>query len=347
MIPNQWYAILESREVAPGKPVGVTRMGEKLVAWRDSTGRVAIMSDLCPHRGAALSAGKLTGDCVQCPFHGFEYDVSGACTLVPASGKNSEPPKALKVKTYPTREAHGLIYLWWGETREEYPPAPWFESIGDDMVYTSLKDHWKNHYARAIENQLDVVHLPFIHHNTIGRGGRTVVNGPVVTEESRWPGDHLINLWVFNDVDKGQKPLKPSEIPAPDKHPQLQFRFGNLWQNWIADNLRIVIAFAPIDDENTMMYIRYYHRLRVPVLRLIYGWIGSLANLVIERQDKRVVVTQQPPRPDLGIGEILIQGDSPIVVYRKRRRALIDSGNGKPVPPEPEPILARTTGPTL
>jgi len=282
------------------------------------------MSDLCPHRGVALSVGRLKGDCIQCPFHGFEYDTSGLCTRVPANGMNAKPPQALKVKTYPTREVHGLVYIWWGEPRQTYPALPWFESIHEDMVYTTMKDHWPTHYARAIENQLDVVHLPFIHRTTIGRGNRTLVNGPLATEESLWPGDHLINLWVYNEVDQGQKPLKPSELPEPTRRPFLQFRFGNLWQNWIADNLRIVIAFAPIDQENTLMYIRYYHTLRTPLLRQIYGWIGSLGNVVIERQDKRVVVTQRPFRPDLEIGEILIQGDSPIIVYRKRRRALID-----------------------
>jgi Vanillate O-demethylase oxygenase C-terminal domain len=163
-----------------------------------------------------------------------------------------------------------------------------------------------------------------IHHNTIGRGNRTLVNGPVATEESRWPGDHLLNLWVDNELDDSQKPKKPSEMPKQDRRPFLQFRYGNLWQNWIADNLRIVIAFAPIDKENTLLYLRYYHTMRVPVFRQLSGWIGSLANLVIERQDRRVVTTQRPYRPDLDIGEILIQGDNPIVLYRRIRSALIE-----------------------
>ena len=89
MIRNQWYAILESNEVKPSRPVGVTRMGEKLVLWRDDKGQIGCMADLCPHRGVALSTGKLVGGNVQCPFHGFEYDTSGRCTLIPASGKNA------------------------------------------------------------------------------------------------------------------------------------------------------------------------------------------------------------------------------------------------------------------
>ena len=154
---------------------------------------------------------RLVGDCIQCPFHGFEYDTSGTCKLVPANGAGSEPPKALHIRSYPVQEEHGFVYIWWGEPQPELPPVPWFESISEEMVYTTLKDHWANHYARAIENQLDVVHLPFIHYNTIGRGNRTLVNGPIAKEESHWPGDHLINLWVYNELDQGQKPKKPSE----------------------------------------------------------------------------------------------------------------------------------------
>jgi phenylpropionate dioxygenase-like ring-hydroxylating dioxygenase large terminal subunit len=324
MIPNQWYAILESKEVKPGRITAATRMGEKLIAWRDGRGQVAVMGDKCPHRGVALSAGRVKADCIQCPFHGFEFDLTGACTLVPANGKNAEPPRALHIHTYPTREVHGFIYIWWGEGKGDLPPVPWFESIGEDMVYTTLKDHWANHYSRAIENQLDVVHLPFIHHNTIGRGNKTLVNGPITREESLWPGDHLINLWVYNELDQGQKPKRSSELLEPKRHPFLQFRYGNLWHNWISNSIRIVIAFAPVDDQNTMMYIRYYHAVRTPVIRQIFGWAGSLANLIIERQDRRVVVTQRPHRADLGIGEILIPGDGPIVVYRKIRQKLID-----------------------
>jgi len=327
MISNQWYAILESNEVKMGKILGVTRMGEKLVVWRNYRGEASVMSDKCPHRGAALSIGKLIENCIQCPFHGFEFDTTGSCKLVPANGKGSEPPKALHVKSYPTQEAHNFIYIWWGNPRDKYPPLPWFESIPDSMVYSTLKDYWATHYSRAIENQLDVVHLPFIHYNTIGRGNRTLVNGPIAIEENHWPGDHLINLWVHNEKDNGQKPKKPSELPLPNRRPFLQFRYGNIWQNWIADNLRIVVAFAPIDNENTMMYLRYYHTMRVPVLRQLYGWLGCIGNLIIERQDRRVVITQRPHRPDFSIGEILIPGDSPIVLYRKIRRALIEGSN--------------------
>jgi len=332
MIPNQWYAILESNEIKTGRPIGVTRMGEKLVAWRDRTGKLSIMADRCPHRGVALSVGEVKGDCIMCPFHGFEFDTSGACTVIPANGKNAVPPKAMKVKSYPTQEANGFVYLWWGEPREAYPPLPFFESLDEQFVYSTVRDHWKTHYSRAIENQLDVVHLPFIHKATIGRGNKTLVNGPKTEVKSHYPEDNLLELWVKNAVDVGQTPLKPSQMGEPERRPFLQFRYPNIWHNWIAPKVRAMIAFAPIDDENTMMYLRFYHTVKTPVVRQLTGLMGAVSNLMIEREDRRVVITQEPKRSDLGIGEILIQGDAPIITYRKIRRALIEAGAAAATP---------------
>src|SRR5512135_1443545 len=143
MIPNQWYVVLDSKEVRKGKPIGVTRLGEKMVFWRDNQGKVGCMVDQCPHRGAAFSAGKLVGNCVQCPFHGFEFDSSGRCRLIPANGRMAEVPKVFKAKAYPVLELHNLVYLWWGEPREEYPTLPDFDYMRDsNLVYASATDLW-------------------------------------------------------------------------------------------------------------------------------------------------------------------------------------------------------------
>lgn len=330
MIPNQWYVILESNEVKPGRPVGVTRLGEKLVVWRDARGQVACMADECPHRGAALSAGKLVNGDVQCPFHGFQYDSSGRGTLIPANGKNAAVPKTFRVRrVYTAREAHGFIYIWWGEPRDpdHLPPLPFFDSL-DEAAFSQItfRDHWATHYSRAIENQLDVVHLPFVHYNTIGRGHRTLVNGPIGRLERRDDGNEYVNVWVYNEVDNGQTPRRAGELPEPNRRPFVQFLFPNLWQNWISDDMRIVIAFVPVDDENTLMYIRNYQKMvQVPVLRELFNLASLGGSLIIERQDRRVVITQRPKRSHMRIGEKLIPGDGPIIEYRRRRRELIEA----------------------
>jgi phenylpropionate dioxygenase-like ring-hydroxylating dioxygenase large terminal subunit len=72
MIPNQWYVVMDSSQVKD-RPVGVTRMGEKLVFWRDGAGKVSCLRDKCVHRGVRLSAGQVMDNGrLQCPFHGFE-----------------------------------------------------------------------------------------------------------------------------------------------------------------------------------------------------------------------------------------------------------------------------------
>ena len=334
MIPNQWYAVLDSNEVPKGKAVGVTRMGEKLVFWRDAQGKVSCLADFCPHRGVALSTGKVLGDHVQCPFHGFEFDTTGRCTLIPANGRNGPISREMKAFDYPTHEMHGFIFIWWGKPAGErlpvgelppaapLPPPPWFTDIDDSFSFATVRDPWDAHYSRAIENQLDTVHVPFIHHNTIGRGGRTVVDGPLV----EWLDENRFRIYVHNRHDDGTPPVRPRDMTRPDVPFWLEFIFPNLWQNHISEQLRVIIAFVPVDNEHCILYLRQYQSfMRVPVLRSIVNRLSMPTNTIIAHQDRRVVVTQLPKRTTLKMGEKLIQGDFPIVAYRRRREELIEA----------------------
>lgn len=320
MIPDQWYAILEAQEVKPGRPVGVTRLGEKLVVWRSARGELSCLADLCPHRGAALSQGPVQGDHLACPFHGFEYDVTGRGRGIPANGRRRPVPSAFTVKAYPVREAHGFIWLWWGAPRPELPPIPFFDDIDASFSCLGYSDPWPVHYSRAIENQLDVVHLPFVHHNTIGRGHRTVVDGPL----ARLENDRLL-IWVYNRKDDGVPARKPAQLPPPTRPPFLEFIFPHLWQNRISPDMRIVVAFTPVDETHTVLYLRFYQRfMRWPGLRQLVDWGSRLSGKVILNQDKRVVLAQRPVKSELGMPEVLIQGDYPIFLYRRRRHELIN-----------------------
>ena len=326
MIPNQWYVVMDSSQVQD-QPVGVTRVGEKLVFWRDDTGKVSCLRDRCVHRGVQLSKGQvLKNGHLQCPFHGFEYDTTGRVTCIPANGKNTPVPERFKLHNYPAHEAHGLIWIWWGERPpEDLEPPRFFDDIDESFSYGKVYDPWDAHYSRVIENQLDVVHLPFVHHNTIGRGNRTLVDGPVV----EWVDDGKFMFYVYNRVDDGTPPRRPEEItPNPARDFRLAFIFPNLWQNYIGENARIVAAFVPVDEAHTILYLRFYQKfVRTPLLRDVVNWLSMPFNLRIAHQDRRVVVTQQPKPSGLKIGEQLIQGDRPIVEYRRRRQELIEESS--------------------
>jgi phenylpropionate dioxygenase-like ring-hydroxylating dioxygenase large terminal subunit len=224
-------------------------------------------------------------------------------------------PKALRVKQYPVCEKQGFIWVYWGEPEGEPELPKFFESFSDKLSYGSFRQHWSVHYSRMVENQLDVAHLPFVHHNTIGKGGRVLVNGPLVRIE-----DDLMDIWVFNQQDDGSPPVKAEDLQAPDRHPSLQFRFPNLWQNWISDDVRIVIAFVPVDDENGIMYGRFYQGfMKVPGLRELVNQFGVWSSIMIANQDRRIVNNQFPKKTDLKMGEKIMQSDRAILAYRRRR----------------------------
>ena len=319
MIKNQWYAVLESGEIKAGKMTGVTRLGERLVFWKTTNNEIVCLKDKCAHRGASLAVGKHYGDTIACPFHGFRYDKTGRVTLIPANGRAFPVPEQFRVDSYPCRESQGMIFIWWGDKRDNLPDIPRFPNIDDKFHYCTSVHHWPVHYSRAIENQLDVVHIPFVHPDTIGRGYKTLVNGPVALTK-----DNQIEFWVYNEKDIGQNPKKAEQLPSPDENRQhLHFIFPNIWQNYVNKQFRIFVAFVPVDESNTVIYLRNYQRfVNVPVLQELTDWLMMIFSKKILNQDRRVVVTQLPIRTELKMGEKLIQGDLPIITYRRIREEL-------------------------
>lgn len=318
MILNQWYAILPSKAVKTNQIVGIKRLNLDLAIFRNDTGEVGCVVDQCTHRGAALSKGKVKGECIKCPFHGLEFDKKGQCNFIPANGKVSDADLSrYNVKHYPVRESNGIVYLWYGDLDKITDELPFFyKDVDATYVYSEIEDHWNSHYSRCIENQLDVVHLPFVHHNTIGRGNKTLVNGPKV----EFVKGGIVTS-ASNEIDIGQTPKSASECLIKDTY--LSFHFPNVWMNHISEKIKVIIYFAPVDDENTVLYIRFYCKLTgLKPLDSFVAYFGKFANRIIERQDKRVVITQKPKASAYQSQEKLISGDGPIIQYRRIRNEL-------------------------
>jgi len=320
MIRNRWYAVLDTKEVPKNGLIGVMRFGEKLAFWRTDNDEIACIIDKCCHRGASISEGKIVDGHAQCPFHGFKYNIEGKVKLIPANGKAAPVEDRYRVKSYPTKEKYGLIWVFWGEKVDEISKVPFFDDLKDGFYYGQIKDHWPMHYTRCIENQMDVVHVPFVHHNTIGRGGKTIVYGPKV----KWKSEQL-TWYVKNLVDDGEIKAKSANEMGDEKGLfSLQIIMPNIWHNIIAEKVRVFAAFAPIDKDNTMIYLRFYQSF-MPVwgIRHLIGFVGKLYSKIILRQDKRVVVTQLPRKSSMRMDEKLIPGDRPIAEFRRRRDELL------------------------
>jgi phenylpropionate dioxygenase-like ring-hydroxylating dioxygenase large terminal subunit len=298
--PPGWYVIAESRELPRGRPIRLQRFGRPLVLWRTSQGAIGCLDDRCTHRGASLSLGTLKGDCVACPFHGFEFDARGSCTRLPVLGPEGVIPKALDTRAFVVREQDDWLWLWWGEPRDELPKIPRFEHLhtGRHRWHTIARE-WDASFVRVIENQLDPFHLPFVHKRTIGRSMPERMTVHHVEDEQR------ITAW------------SGAERTNPHDGFYIEFLWANLWENHIAERFSIVAAFAPIDAQRTRTYLRTYQAfVTVPVLRWFFDRVLALSNSKVFSEDQRVVVSQ-PQAPLLAEGEVLVKADRAIIAYRK------------------------------
>ena len=232
MIRNQWYVILESSEVKAKKAGrGKLALGKKWCYGAIRRARYIAWATKCPHMSAPPQPRQDRRRPYRLPVPRLRIRRQRILRL-PASpwGKTAKPPKVLKADVYPTHESNDFIWIYWGEPNEDLQPPVFFESITDDFSYISFHEPWDVHYSRMAENQLDVCHLPFVHYNTIGRGGRKIVEGPVVQHDGQ-----RMNIWVFNRVDDGSPPrpveelgaaafLSLSTVPVPQHMAQLDCR---------------------------------------------------------------------------------------------------------------------------
>jgi phenylpropionate dioxygenase-like ring-hydroxylating dioxygenase large terminal subunit len=307
MIPNRWYPVLESAKLRQ-PPVGVKRMGRKLVLWRDAEGRPVAMPSACPHRGAALENGRVVNGQLACPWHGFRFDGGGQCRLMPCEGADARIPHTLQLPVYPLREAHGLIWLWWGEERRQYPEVPFFENLSSDRKTAQASYVLPYHYTRMMETNLDLHHTPFVHGSVIpGLGTR------VDPYEARVEGDRI---------------LTRGELRKEGAASGMPFRADALLPCLVlielTPKLRLVVASTPVDDGHTWLWFRYYQDYTaLPLLRKLLSWVAVQSELrIVQPQDWRVFRTL----PEGTIDDVpyhFVRADLGIALYRRRRSELL------------------------
>src|SRR6185369_8679033 len=166
---NHWYVVMPSDELPAGKPVAVSRMGEDLVVWRDGAGKVHVMPDRCPHRGAKLSLGMIDAGALRCWYHGWHFDGNGQCIGIPSEGGACKLAQEISVRSYPTEEHGGLVFTYFSsDGRAPHEPCnPPFELESPEWNGFIVRHHWKNAtWFRAMDNLADPLHAPFLHAGT-------------------------------------------------------------------------------------------------------------------------------------------------------------------------------------
>lgn len=174
LIRLYWIPFLKSSDVvADGQPYRVRLLGEDLVAFRDTSGRVGLVAHACPHRGAPLVFGRNEAGGLRCVYHGWKFGVDGRCQQIPVEPADSPMCKRMRVAAYPVRERNGVLWAYLGPDTESPPALPEVEwnLVPEEQVAISIRIQECN-WLQALEGEIDSAHAAILH-------GRVDVGGVI------------------------------------------------------------------------------------------------------------------------------------------------------------------------
>jgi phenylpropionate dioxygenase-like ring-hydroxylating dioxygenase large terminal subunit len=141
----------------------VQLLGEKLIAFRDSEGRIGLLDEFCSHRTASLFFGRNEECGLRCAYHGWKYDVNGACVDMPSEPPESNFKKKIQQKAYPTHQRGGVIWTYMGDPdRKPAPPELEWATLPPGQVFVSKRIQETN-FMQAMEGGIDSSHVSFAH----------------------------------------------------------------------------------------------------------------------------------------------------------------------------------------
>lgn len=189
-----WYAIAHSDQILD-KPRQFTLLGERLVAFRTPDG-VKVLKDLCIHRGAELSGGRVVNGNIECPYHGWQYNGEGRCVRIPSIPESQPIPSKARTESYRVADHLGMIWVALEEPRLPLPVPPkgWEWSLDDPKLRIMKRPnlHWKTSAGRWAENAFDVSHFAFVHGGLLSSTDDTLITEHTV-EESGSTIDYIYN----------------------------------------------------------------------------------------------------------------------------------------------------------
>ena len=267
LMRHHWLPVCLSEEVAEadGTPVRSRLLGEDLVVFRDTRGRLGVLGEHCPHRQASLAFGRNEECGLRCLYHGWKFDIDGNVLDMPSepeSGARMRPH--VRHKAYPAREGGGFVWIYMGarETMPNWEPPAWSPSPSTRI--SIVKMHTACNWAQVLEGSIDSAHSSSLHSSNMPA---MQVDSAKATAES-WPR------------------------PSTDKAPRMQFQLTDYGFKYAAirkpiinadthDYVRITVFIAPftvlippndqyklaqmlvpIDDHNTMFYWMAWHETK-------------------------------------------------------------------------------------
>ncbi len=264
-----WVPACLSSELEPdGEPMRLMLLGEKLIAFRDTQGRVGIMDHICPHRCASLAFGRNEEGGIRCVYHGWKFDVDGNCLDQPNLPDKNRYPAGTKSRAFKTIERAGLVFVYMGKS--EVPPGlPEIDAImaeGDDRnIALTQRDC---NYLQALEGDIDTSHLGFLHAGCVDASKMHPHDADTYAVKNKAPEIGVAEM-PFGTMYAASR----AAMEGFDHHRFASFIFP-FWVTYPSDTMEKNLsanAWVPIDDEHTMIFNIDLQRAEGTYKRLTYA----------------------------------------------------------------------------
>ena len=313
-LSNCWHPVAYSEEIGGESPFPAKLLGESIVVWREENGQPHAMRDLCIHRGTALSLGHLVDDCIVCPYHGWRYDSTGACVLIPQTANENVPSKA-RVDCYHCQERYGLIWVAMANPIYPLPSVPELENDDWQVIHTGPYE-WDCDASRQVENFTDFGHFPWVHPGLLGD-----VNRPVVPDHTVEVKDHVLHYTVVRPeaTNTDEFPVFANEeMVAPERRSRYELHCPYtiaLRLGWGGEKGMVYFfASQPISKDSCRGYciVARNYDFDKPE-KLIQDFEDTIFS-----QDKHVVLSQRPEMVPFDLAdELHLKFDAVAVNYRR------------------------------
>ena len=233
-----WLPALMSEEIPDpdGGQVRVHILGEDLIAFRDTNGRIGLLAEHCSHRGMSLFYARNEECGLRCGYHGWKYDVDGNVLETPAEGPESTFKNKVKHLAYPTHEVAGMVFAYMGP-REEMPAFPNYTwtSLPADRTYIT-KSFLDCSWLQGLEGECDSAHLNFLHRIFKDESYEDLYRGKMPHYETE-------------DTDFGVRLIASRGEPGDDETYVRVSSFVMPVSCWVPARVKEVHMYVPIDDE--------------------------------------------------------------------------------------------------
>ena len=259
-----WLPVALSREMpAPdGPPIRVKVMGEELVAFRDTEGRVGLVEPACAHRGTNLFFGRNEECGLRCPHHGWKYDVEGRCVDMPNVPKGAAMHGKVSIKAYPTREYGDMVWAYLGP-RDRMPELPRLEHglLPASHRYVTKRLQMSN-WAQSMDGTVDTAHFSFLH--MPAPKFQSNANDTVAADEARlrWLRNDPTPEFTIIDHDVGFVIGGARKADGRDLYwriTQFMLPTHSITPSTMPGETYYGYTWVPVDDENCWIYVYAWH----------------------------------------------------------------------------------------